>query len=586
MCSHMSRSRRGVLVAAVVVACLLLVASAALAKHSNQGDNEPANGPQAQVERPGRGHAGPAGRPPVLVLHQREKPSHGPVQRVDSSRTQPSSNVNRWQPPRGNGRWERSDSNSGAGIFQGRPVTRNTEAWRPTISTPEGNQNRSPWLYRRGQEERVARETPARRDAPPSNARWTSRQNQRAEGPKRYVPRADANEDRWNANRPAPRGNGNREAAGDPGRFITPSHVNRNREEAAENSRPQNARPTGGRQHLDESAIARIRQRQERIPTANFRGPEAEKRISMLPAGEGERVRREFRARVREMNLKHRRPHGKPKVDVVGNIVPPNAKLIVRTRTPRVSVSYRNIYVSLGDPVYDYVFLPRTAAAYWDGYWDGYSDGYWAGQHYYRHTTVVLNFYYPYYYSDPQWVAFWYADLYPSVYHYWGWSPGWIFPERAYYAPVEYVYVPRTPYRYYGYRLDEAGAERAIEDIRRAWLRSDIDLLAYHLTDQQDIQVYFDGKYEYTTSTGDYYAMTADAMATTATVALDFNRPIWISSHEIFVTGRHVFYDPEGMRNTVYVSYRLRRLGSEWYIVAIGSSLEPIRHKYRDFRYS
>ena len=223
-----------------------------------------------------------------------------------------------------------------------------------------------------------------------------------------------------------------------------------------------------------------------------------------------------------------------------------------------------------------------------DGYWDGYADGYWAGRHLYHHSVVVLSFYYPYYYSDPHWVAFWYADLYPSVYHYWGWCPPWVFPQRVYYAPVEYVYVPRTPYRYYytGYHLDESGAQQAVEDIRRSWLRSDIDLLAYHLTDQQDIQVYFDGKYEYTTSTEDYYGMTADAMATTATVAMDFDRPIWISSHEVFYTGRHVFYDPDGIRNSVYVSYRLRRLGGEWYIVAIGSSLEPIRHKYRDFRYS
>jgi hypothetical protein len=36
----------------------------------------------------------------------------------------------------------------------------------------------------------------------------------------------------------------------------------------------------------------------------------------------------------------------------------------------------------------------------------------------------------------------------------------------------------------------------------------------------------------------------------------------------------------------VYVSYRLRRLGGEWYIVAVGSSLEPIRHHYSDFRYT
>jgi hypothetical protein len=68
-------------------------------------------------------------------------------------------------------------------------------------------------------------------------------------------------------------------------------------------------------------------------------------------------------------------------------------------------------------------------------------------------------------------------------------------------------------------------------------------------------------------------------------VALTFNDPIWLSNHEFFVTGRHQFYDPDGDRQTVYVSYRLRKLGGDWYIVSVGSSLEPIRHHYNDFRY-
>jgi hypothetical protein len=46
-----------------------------------------------------------------------------------------------------------------------------------------------------------------------------------------------------------------------------------------------------------------------------------------------------------------------------------------------------------------------------------------------------------------------------------------------------------------------------------------------------------------------------------------------------------VFYDPNDVRQTVYVSYRFRNLGGEWFLVAVGSSLEPIQHQYRDFRY-
>jgi hypothetical protein len=172
------------------------------------------------------------------------------------------------------------------------------------------------------------------------------------------------------------------------------------------------------------------------------------------------------------------------------------------------------------------------------------------------------------------------------VYHYWGWCPGWVYPNRVYYAPAEYVYVPQTPYRYYspGYSIDEPGAYRTMEDVRQAWFESEISKLAYHLTDQEDIRVYFDGEYEYTTSTDDYYAMTVDAMSTTNTVSMDFDTPIWLSTNEFFVTGRHVFYDPSDQRQTVYVSYRFRKLGGEWFLVATGSSLEPIRHQYHDFR--
>jgi hypothetical protein len=331
-----------------------------------------------------------------------------------------------------------------------------------------------------------------------------------------------------------------------------------------------------------------MKQRQTPVPGANFRGPQAEQNITVLPKGEGERVKRGLRDQLRQFNVRPAKPTPKPVRDVVGNEIAANTHFMSRSQVTYISVNYQNIYINLGEPTYHYLFRPRNSHAYWNGYWDGYADGYWASEHLYHHPTVVLNFYYPYYYSDPNWVAFWYADMYPSVYHYWGWCPGWVYPQRVYYAPAEYVYTPRTPYRYYytGSHLDEAGAEQAIGDIRQSWLDSDIDLLAYHLTDQQDIQVYFDGEYEYTTSTEDYYGMTADTMATTHTLALDFDRPIWISTHEVFVTGRHVFYDPEGGRNTVYVSYRLRLLGSEWYLVAVGSSLEPIRHHYEDFRYS
>jgi hypothetical protein len=100
------------------------------------------------------------------------------------------------------------------------------------------------------------------------------------------------------------------------------------------------------------------------------------------------------------------------------------------------------------------------------------------------------------------------------------------------------------------------------------------------LTDQLDARVYFNGEYAYSTATQGYYSMTADIMSTTQTVSVDFGDPIWISSREMFYAGRHVFNNPNGATHTVYISYRLRRLGSDWYIVAVGTSAQPIESHY------
>ncbi len=324
-------------------------------------------------------------------------------------------------------------------------------------------------------------------------------------------------------------------------------------------------------------------------PRANFRGPEAERNLRVVPAESRQRVQRDFQELLRDNNRRALRPgKARPSRDVVGNTVPADARLLVRDKIGRISNSYRRVERDFGPPSHRYLISPRSRLSYWDGYWDGYADGHWAGRHYGHHTQIVVSYYYPYYWSDPSWLAFHYPGHYPSIYHYWGWCPAWVYPARVYYAPVQYVYVPVTAYRYYhtGYAVDQVAAQGAVEDIRRAWFNSEIAPIAYHLTDRLDVRIYFDGEYSYTTSTEDYYAMTVDAMATTQTVALDFDNPIWISSHEAFFTGRHVFYDPTDERQTVYVSYRLRRLGTEWYIVAVGTSLEPIRHQYRDFRYS
>ena len=78
--------------------------------------------------------------------------------------------------------------------------------------------------------------------------------------------------------------------------------------------------------------------------------------------------------------------------------------------------------------------------------------------------------------------------------------------------------------------------------------------------------------------------MTLDNFSNIKTVSLDLDTPIWISPTQAFVTGRQVFSDPDGVQNTMYLSFMLQQYGSDWYVTAFGSSKQPIQSSYRDFR--
>jgi hypothetical protein len=317
------------------------------------------------------------------------------------------------------------------------------------------------------------------------------------------------------------------------------------------------------------------------VPEARFRGPNNDGQVRVVPKDSPTRLQVRMRDSIRRENrqLGNWNPKATPSRDVVGNWVPKDTIVFNRTNVvnTNITINYTNIVNNFGTPGFGFLVAPR--------FFDIGGGVVFGGRH--HHTLIFVNFFYPYYFSDPFFTGFWYDGYYPSVYTYFGWCPGWVYPTRVYYVPTEYYYYPpATPYRYYsGYSLDSRGVDRAIDDIRRSWTSSDIGPLSAHLTDELDIRVYFDGEYSYTTTTDDFYQMTLDTLTTTQTTEMDFDEPIWISSHEVFVTGSQAFYDPDGDRHALYLSFRLRQLGSGWYLVAIGTSKEPIQHEYRDFRY-
>jgi hypothetical protein len=313
------------------------------------------------------------------------------------------------------------------------------------------------------------------------------------------------------------------------------------------------------------------------IPTASFRGPR-EREVRAITPERKLQSQRHLNDWVRMNNATTTLPKA-PTQDVIGNRIQRDMTFLHPERLAQLNPKNERVRRHCGDAKNVFAFLPRTIL--FIGFFDE-SDGVFALRRYPHHPTVVINFYYPYYFSDPGWFAFYYPGYYPSVYSLWGWCPGWVYPERVYYDPFAYVYMTPASARP---QTDRVGAERAIDDIRDAWIDSDIELLANHLSDDLDVRVYFDGNYSYTTSTDDFYGLTADTMSTTETVAMDFDQPTWVSRTEVFFTGSQIFRDPDGNRHTLYVSYRLRQLGYDWYIVGFGSSQQPIENRYRDFRY-
>ncbi len=326
-------------------------------------------------------------------------------------------------------------------------------------------------------------------------------------------------------------------------------------------------------------------------PLASFRGPQAGRSLTAITPQMQQRTAQQLMSGLRQTNT-GRLVTPKPGVtrDTLGNLIPKNARMLNPTgRT--VGRDFQNVINRVGLPNHPFTFRPRP-----DGWGGGKNWNNW-NNNWRNRPIFVFNFFFPFYWSDPFWFAWWNPGFFPSIYSFWGWGPGWIYPSQAYYSPPVYSNTTYSypTYNYYGYSdaatapgyaLDTAGVEQALADLRTAWVNSDIAVLANHLTDQLDIQVYFDGKYTYTTTTSNYYAMTADTMAMTRTFELTLDAPVWISANEVFTTGRHVYQDPAGEQHTVYLSYRLRQIGSSWDIVAVGSSAQPIQSTYKDFRSS
>jgi hypothetical protein len=266
----------------------------------------------------------------------------------------------------------------------------------------------------------------------------------------------------------------------------------------------------------------------------------------------------------------------RPGLDAAGNAMPRTTRTLDANRLARTNPALGGLRNRFGDPANQFAVNPWHNRGGWEGRngWHEEHNGFHHEDEDDFDFIFAFPFFFPFYFSNPFWWGFNYPGYYPSIYSYWGWTPGWVQPSQVYYSPPTQVYISQNPYTYYGTYRDTAGAQQAINDIRAAWLTGNADLIAAHLSDQLDIRVSFSGKYAYTTASKDYYAMTLDAIATSRVVSMNFGNPVWLSDSDVLYTARQVFRDPDNNEHTVYLSYRLAHVDTNWYIVGIGSSLD------------
>lgn len=192
-----------------------------------------------------------------------------------------------------------------------------------------------------------------------------------------------------------------------------------------------------------------------------------------------------------------------------------------------------------------------------------------------------------YYYScrpsdRPHHYGYWVFDrTYPafsrkSVYFYYGAFP-YVETTRVHIGPyitLSYsttrVTIDRDRYYLNGRRID--GLDRALSDIRYAWLDGRPKLIEKYVPAQQWIAVFLDGRYDYSLDPDDYTRMTEDAIDGIRTIRFTWEEIGQHTNGDFTAFGKHTYRDDSGRTKTVYVSYTLHRIGSEYVIAEVGSS--------------
>ena len=146
--------------------------------------------------------------------------------------------------------------------------------------------------------------------------------------------------------------------------------------------------------------------------------------------------------------------------------------------------------------------------------------------------------------------------------------------------------------------------QAAFGDIARAWMDDAVKPLRKHVRDNDTrVSVFLDKKYSYSIASSDFVQITRDALDRLNTVSFDFTRLRKAKNGDVTAYGIHVYrtgttdskddasgdtvpFDGSGtdtvtnssksVEKTVYVSYTLHLHDTQWYIISVDSSDQPL----------
>ena len=214
-------------------------------------------------------------------------------------------------------------------------------------------------------------------------------------------------------------------------------------------------------------------------------------------------------------------------------------------------------------------YFERLRSEAWERYdRDRHGDCYW---------------YYPYDYQFYRWRRDHIVPVFVWSYGY-GY-PGYSYPYH-YYAPTTVIvetpddwvqgetYVP-----YVNWPSEDL--MQAKGDVEEAWRHERIELVDRHLDPDHQIACYMRDEYTHSLTAEEFRDLTFDAFASIRTRNFDITSVRYVSTREwARLKGKHIFYDPDGNRTTVYLSYLMRHVDDgygrwRWVIWEVRQSPRP-----------